>query len=113
MTRLRQGSAGQAPLREGSAGQAPAPQRRGAPKRPLEAEARRNAGRVALRRHAEEPEPLGPVGAFATGCRWIHGEVAAGDWRCCGHDTEPGSPWCPHYASRVYNAAATAQSRKI
>lgn len=113
MTRLRQGSAGQAPLREGSAGQAPAPQRRGAPKRPLEAEARRNAGRVALRRRSDEPEPLGPVGAFATGCRWIHGEVAAGDWRCCGHDTEPGSPWCPHYASRVYNAAATAQSRKI
>jgi len=34
-----------------------------------------------------EPEAIGPLNTFpdTASCKWIAGDVLAGDWRCCGH----------------------------
>lgn len=59
-----------------------------------------------LRVRASEPEALGPVEEFSPAgtCRWIHGDVAAGGWRCCG---QPGFPWCAHHAARASGRTVT------
>lgn len=56
----------------------------------------------------DAPPPIGPIGDFPSGrvCRFIHGEVGSGEWRCCGH---PGSPWCAYHRSR-FCAGATGKS---
>lgn len=47
-----------------------------------------------------EPEPLGPIGEIADGCKWIHGDPAIEGWRMCGHETH--GSWCPFHKSRVH-----------
>lgn len=56
----------------------------------------------------DAPAPIGPIGDFPSGrtCRFIHGEVSSGEWRCCGH---PGLPWCEYHQNR-FCARATGKS---
>jgi GcrA cell cycle regulator len=52
----------------------------------------------------DEPEAIGPLNDLPTGgCKFIHGDVGAGDWRACGHKTaHPLEPWCPHHRARCW-----------
>jgi len=45
-------------------------------------------------------EPLGPIGDFPPGrtCRAISGDVALGNWQCCGR---PGYPYCAAHKERL------------
>lgn len=47
------------------------------------------------------PEAIGPLAAFpdTKSCRWIAGDPASRDWRCCG---QPGFPYCEYHTAHSY-----------
>lgn len=47
-------------------------------------------------------DPIGPLNDFPEdkGCRWIVGDVLAGEWQCCGHPSAKDRPYCEHHLSR-------------
>lgn len=46
--------------------------------------------------------PIGPLNDFPEdkGCRWIVGNVLAGEWQCCGHPSVNGRSYCEHHLGR-------------
>jgi len=46
--------------------------------------------------------PIGPLNDFPEdkGCRWIIGDVVAGEWQCCGHPSAKDRSYCEHHLGR-------------
>lgn len=46
--------------------------------------------------------PIGPLNDFPEdkGCRWIFGDVLAGEWQCCGHPPDKDRSYCAHHFGR-------------
>lgn len=62
----------------------------------------------ALKKHSDEPEPLGPMNDFPSSgkCRYIHGELSQGTMQCCAHPVVVGTSWCEHHLLHVVDTAA-------
>lgn len=71
----------------------------------MEAKERSEAIEKAAQAAKLEPPPIGPIGDFPHGpaCRFIHGEIRGGAWRCCGAPVaKPGGSWCQHHLARMW-----------